>query len=234
MSDDNTAGDQSFGVIVQAEIQPDRMEDFLQAIEHDAIESRNEPGCLRFDVVRSQEEPSNNSVFFFYEMYQNQAAFESHCVQPHFDVWKQFMDSGGTVHFDVQKTHGAFLTTVRRAAGSGTSGSSISASPSSSTEEKPFAVVVQAVIQPDRIDEFLKVIEADAVESRKEQGCLCFDVVRSQDQVNKFFFYELYEREASFDFHCAQSYALAWKEFMDSGGTISLEVHRTNGEFLSN
>ena len=39
---------------------------------------------------------------------------------------------------------------------------------------KPFAVVVEADIQPDRMDEFLKLIENNAIQSRKEPGCLRF------------------------------------------------------------
>ena len=39
---------------------------------------------------------------------------------------------------------------------------------------KPFAVIVEAEIQPERMDEFLKMIENNAVNSRKEPGCLRF------------------------------------------------------------
>ena len=37
-----------FGVIVEADIQPDRIDEFLDLIEKDAIGSRAEAGCLRF------------------------------------------------------------------------------------------------------------------------------------------------------------------------------------------
>lgn len=54
------------------------------------------------------------------------------------------------------------------------------------------AIVVDAEIEPDRVDEFLKVMEADARGSRDEAGCLRFDVVRASE--TRFFFYEVYER----------------------------------------
>ena len=38
------------GVVVHAEIQPDRMEEFLDLIEKDAVGSRAEPGCIRFGM----------------------------------------------------------------------------------------------------------------------------------------------------------------------------------------
>ncbi len=45
---------------------------------------------------------------------------------------------------------------------------------STSLASKPFAIVVDAEIQPDRIDEFLDLIEKDAVGSRAEPGCIRF------------------------------------------------------------
>ena len=50
------------------------------------------------------------------------------------------------------------------------------------------AIIVDAEIEPDRVEEFLKVIEADAKGSREEPGCLRFDVLRASD--TRFFFYE--------------------------------------------
>ena len=43
------------GYLVDVEIAPDRIDDFLQALKIDAEGSRNEPGCLRFDVIRHAE-----------------------------------------------------------------------------------------------------------------------------------------------------------------------------------
>jgi quinol monooxygenase YgiN len=69
------------------------------------------------------------------------------------------------------------------------------------SEEKPFAVVVQATIEPDRMAEFLTLIKTNAEETRKEPGCIRFDVLRSQDSPNEFFFYELYKGISAIDYH---------------------------------
>jgi antibiotic biosynthesis monooxygenase (ABM) superfamily enzyme len=45
---------------------------------------------------------------------------------------------------------------------------------SSSLNAKPFAVIVQAEIQPDRMDEFLQLMEENATNTRKEPGCIRF------------------------------------------------------------
>ena len=47
-SNANASAKKPFAVIVQAEIQPNRMEEFLTMIAFNAAESRKEPGCLRF------------------------------------------------------------------------------------------------------------------------------------------------------------------------------------------
>ena len=48
-----------------------------------------------------------------------------------------------------------------------------------SATDKPFAVVVQAEIQPDRMEEFLKLIQTNAENTRKEPGCIRFGKLRS-------------------------------------------------------
>ena len=49
------------------EIKEDRMEDFLDMIEKNAVGSRAEPGCLRFDVLQSADA---DNKFIFYEVYE--------------------------------------------------------------------------------------------------------------------------------------------------------------------
>jgi autoinducer 2-degrading protein len=102
-----TASETPFAVIVQAEIAPDRMEEFLRMIEHNAVETRKEPECLRFDVLRVQEAPNK---FFFYEVYTSVAAIDHHKKQPHYIQWTDFKESGGTISSVSFKTDAAFLT----------------------------------------------------------------------------------------------------------------------------
>eukprot|EP00545_Synedropsis_sp_CCMP1620_P014894 CAMPEP_0119011134 /NCGR_PEP_ID=MMETSP1176-20130426/5476_1 /TAXON_ID=265551 /ORGANISM="Synedropsis recta cf, Strain CCMP1620" /LENGTH=135 /DNA_ID=CAMNT_0006963911 /DNA_START=46 /DNA_END=453 /DNA_ORIENTATION=- len=96
-----------FGVVVNAEIQPDRMDEFIKLIEENAINTRKEPGCMRFDVLRSQDNPNQ---FFFYELYENAAAVDHHKEQPHYNLWADFKASGGVVTSTSYKTDGEFLT----------------------------------------------------------------------------------------------------------------------------
>lgn len=95
-----------FGVIVEADIVPERIDEFLDLIEKDAVGSRAEPGCLRFDVMRDQSDPNK---FYFYELYKDADAVAFHKEQPHFALWTNFKNSGGVVNSVSKKANGLFL-----------------------------------------------------------------------------------------------------------------------------
>uniref|UniRef100_A0A7S2KWR8 ABM domain-containing protein n=1 Tax=Leptocylindrus danicus TaxID=163516 RepID=A0A7S2KWR8_9STRA len=103
----------------------------------------------------------------------------------------------------------------------------------SALASKPFAVVVQAEIQPDRLEEFLDIIEKDAVGSRGEPGCIRFDVVQSQEDSNKFIFYEVYKDVEAVKFHKEQPHFALWTNFKESGGVVSSISHKMDGLFMS-
>ena len=71
---------------VKVRIKADKRAEFLKAIEHDAIHSEgDEPGCLRFNVLQDSKD---QNVYYFYEVYKDQAAIEAHRAAPHYQVWK--------------------------------------------------------------------------------------------------------------------------------------------------
>lgn len=106
-------------------------------------------------------------------------------------------------------------------------------SSSSAIASKPFAVVVQAEIKADRLDEFLDLIEKDAIGSRAEAGCIRFDVVQSQEDPNKFIFYEVYKDLDAVLFHKEQPHFALWTKFKESGGVVSSVSHKMDGIFMS-
>jgi (4S)-4-hydroxy-5-phosphonooxypentane-2,3-dione isomerase len=84
----NTLGEDPMHVLfVKAHVKPENLEQFLAiTIDVDAKGSvKNEPGCLRFDVVQSQQDPCE---VWFYEVYRDRAAFEAHTKTPHFLKWR--------------------------------------------------------------------------------------------------------------------------------------------------
>jgi len=79
-------------MLIEVRVKPEALEEFLEVITYDARHSeKDEPGCLRFDVLRDSEDPLR---FFFYEVYRDEAARLAHRQMPHFDKWAQFMERG--------------------------------------------------------------------------------------------------------------------------------------------
>jgi quinol monooxygenase YgiN len=76
---------------VKARVKPEMRQRFLQAIEVDALGSeRDEPGCHRFNVLQDEQD---ESVYYFYEVYRDQAALEAHRATPHYAVWREALET---------------------------------------------------------------------------------------------------------------------------------------------
>lgn len=76
---------------VKVRVKPELRTRFLEAIEVDALGSeRDEPGCLRFNVL---QDANDENVYYFYEVYADQAALEAHRTMPHYEVWRAAIDT---------------------------------------------------------------------------------------------------------------------------------------------
>ncbi len=70
---------------VTVQIKPEHIAEYLEAVRHDAEHSeKDEPGCLRFDVVQDKDDPNR---FYYYEVYKDEAALEAHRQTPHFKLY---------------------------------------------------------------------------------------------------------------------------------------------------
>lgn len=103
---------------------------------------------------------------------------------------------------------------------------------SSLAADRAFCVIVEAEIEPNRMSEFLQMIETNAIQSRKEPDCLRFDVVRDQETTNKFYFYELYKNANAIAYHKEQAHYQAWADFKESGGVLSSVTKKADAEFV--
>jgi autoinducer 2-degrading protein len=76
---------------VTVRVKPDQRQRFLEAIEVDALGSeRDERGCLRFNVLQDERD---ENVYYFFEVYEDQAALEAHRTMPHYAVWRAAADT---------------------------------------------------------------------------------------------------------------------------------------------
>jgi len=74
-----------FAVVVTFEVAPGKMAEFLPLISENARASlADEPGCHRFDVCT---DPAREGEVFLYEIYEDEAAFETHQAMPHFSAF---------------------------------------------------------------------------------------------------------------------------------------------------
>ncbi|MEQ7739968.1 putative quinol monooxygenase, partial [Escherichia coli] len=77
-----------YSLWVTLDVKPEGREEFLKAIRDNAQASvRDEPGCLRFDIL---ELDTGANRFAFYEIYRDRAAFErDHLSAPHFLAYRE-------------------------------------------------------------------------------------------------------------------------------------------------
>ena len=72
-------------VCVRIQVVPGREEDFAAAASANAAGTRQEPGNVRFDVLRHAGEPDR---FFLYEVYLDEEAFRTHQQTEHYLRWR--------------------------------------------------------------------------------------------------------------------------------------------------
>jgi autoinducer 2-degrading protein len=76
---------------VKVRVKPELRQRFLEAIEEDALGSeRDEPGCMRFNVLQDGQD---RNVYYFFEVYRDEAALEAHRAAPHYAVWRAAADT---------------------------------------------------------------------------------------------------------------------------------------------
>ena len=75
-----------YALVVPLKVKPEMREKFLAAALDDSICSvRDEPGCMRFDVLQDNTDPSK---FFFYEVYLDENAVKAHQASAHYARWR--------------------------------------------------------------------------------------------------------------------------------------------------
>ena len=71
-----------FAIVVRQKIRPQHLDEYLAVITNHARRSATEePGCLRFDVVQRQDDPTEVHL---YELYRDRAALDAHGQTPRF------------------------------------------------------------------------------------------------------------------------------------------------------
>jgi autoinducer 2-degrading protein len=74
-----------YAVCVSVHVKPEFIVPFIEATLDNARNTRREPGNLRFDVLRSEDDPNR---FFLYEIYRNRESFTRHQDTAHYFRWR--------------------------------------------------------------------------------------------------------------------------------------------------
>lgn len=71
-----------YSILLNTLLQPGSRDAFVAAMRENAAASvRDEPGCIRFDVLLDRSDPDR---VWLYEIYIDEAALEAHMRTPHF------------------------------------------------------------------------------------------------------------------------------------------------------
>jgi len=70
-----------FVLQVNIRIKAESIDAFMRKLDENAREARKEAGCMQFEVL---VDPKDKASVMLYEVYQDEAAFESHQQTPHF------------------------------------------------------------------------------------------------------------------------------------------------------
>ena len=72
-------------VCVSIQVKPEFVAMFIEETLFNARNSRSEPGNIRFDVLRREDDPAR---FFLYEVYHSKSGFEQHQQTAHYARWR--------------------------------------------------------------------------------------------------------------------------------------------------
>ncbi|HYC05883.1 MAG TPA: putative quinol monooxygenase [Azospirillaceae bacterium] len=76
--------------LIRLRVQPDFRDRVIAVQLANVAGSRNEPGCLRFDLAADETDPT---LLYLWEVFESEAALESHRRTPHFLAWRALADS---------------------------------------------------------------------------------------------------------------------------------------------
>lgn len=77
-----------FVTLVHIHVKPDHVDAFIDATRANHEASIREPGNIRFDVLRSVEDPNR---FVLYEWYVDEDAARAHKTTAHYDAWREMV-----------------------------------------------------------------------------------------------------------------------------------------------
>jgi autoinducer 2-degrading protein len=77
-------------MLVKVQVKPELLGEFKTAVLKNAeLSVQRDPGCVRFDVLQQEDDPTR---WCFYEVYEKEQAWVDHRASPHFLAFKEVGD----------------------------------------------------------------------------------------------------------------------------------------------
>ena len=179
--------------MLEVEIKEEYIDEAIRLLSASAVSSRQEEGCLHFELIRVGD--SNKLVTV--EVFVNEDAITVHKKMPYVKAWGAFQ-YGELKPVESKKV--SMCDVVNFAP-------SVAILP-----PKGIAIVLEVEIKEEHIDEFVRVMNASAIGSRQEEGCIGYNLLRIKER-NTFISYELFNSADAKSVHMDMPYVKAWGAF---------------------
>jgi len=149
--------------------------------------TRREPGCLRYELNQEIENPA---AFTFAEKFRNRAAFDAHGQTAHIKSFAAQV--GDLAQSRLVRVHREILPAAapERAAAGG----------------EQIIVIAHFTAKPGKEEELAKFFESLVEPTRKEPGCIRYELNRDVKDPATFSFVETFADRGGFDAHCKMPY----------------------------
>lgn len=78
--------------------------------------------------------------------------------------------------------------------------------------EQPITVIARIKIDPSMVEDIKRELKTLATLTRKEPGCICYELHQSADNETIFLFYERWRHKSDVDNHFKTPYFQAWEQ----------------------
>lgn len=173
-------------------------EDFAERTSANICGSRKEAENVRFDLFRSEKEPSTHILF---EVYKSKEAAAAHKEQVHFTEWRPWLLDQLVADGRVRKQYLAH----------GNKG--VDAFRGGDMNPDAHTGLVHVSCKPGTEDQFVAAtLKNQAGVRANEPNAIRFDILQQEDDPTKFVLFEVFRDEDAVAFHKTMPYFLDWRK----------------------
>ena len=184
--------------LVHIQVKAEHVADFGRSIRANHEKSIREPGNVRFDILRSVDDPAR---FLTYMAYRDEAAARAHTTTSHLLAFREEVEDWMVVPRENVRYEGLFP--VARVDGDG---------PPAARTGPMFVTMVYVHVKLDHVADFIEAIRPNHEGSVREPGNLRFDILQSRDDPARFVAYEAYVDGAAARAHKETAHYLTWRD----------------------